>query len=36
MPDHPTAVTLLAVAFYFFLGTRVAAVGGKFGLSSQR
>src|SRR5262249_20964945 len=30
MPYHTAIVTLLAVAFYFFLATRVAAARGKF------
>jgi glutathione S-transferase len=30
MPNYTALVTLLAVAFYFFLGTRVAAARGKF------
>src|SRR5258708_2733103 len=32
MPRYTTIVTLLAVAFYFFLATRVAAAHGKFGI----
>ncbi len=33
MPYYTAIVTLLAVAFYFFLATRVAAARGKFGVS---
>lgn len=33
MPYYTAIVTLLAVAFYFFLATRVAAAHGKFGVS---
>ncbi|MBV9833753.1 MAG: MAPEG family protein [Alphaproteobacteria bacterium] len=32
MPYYTAIVTLLAIAFYFFLGTRVAAARGKFGV----
>ena len=32
MPHYTALVTLLAVAFYFFLATRVAAARGKFGV----
>jgi len=32
MPRYTALVTLLAIAFYFFLGTRVAAARGKFGV----
>ena len=32
MPYYTAVVTLLAVAFYFFLATRVAAAHGKFGV----
>ncbi len=32
MPHYTAVVTLLAVAFYFFLATRVAAARGKFGV----
>jgi glutathione S-transferase len=32
MPYYTAIVTLLAVAFYFFLATRVAAARGKFGV----
>jgi glutathione S-transferase len=32
MPYYTAIVTLLAVAFYFFLATRVAAAHGKFGV----
>jgi glutathione S-transferase len=32
MPHYTTFVTLLAVAFYFFLATRVAVAHGKFGI----
>ena len=32
MPTYTAIVTLLAIAFYFFLGTRVAAARGKFGV----
>jgi glutathione S-transferase len=32
VPQYTTIVTLLAVAFYFFLATRVAAARGKFGI----
>ena len=32
MPYHTAIVTLLAIAFYLFLGTRVAAARGKFGV----
>ena len=32
MPHYTAIVTLLAVAFYFFLATRVAAARGKFGV----
>ena len=32
MPHYTPIVTLLAVAFYFFLATRVAAAHGKFGV----
>jgi len=32
MPLYTALVTLLAVAFYVFLGTRVAAAHGKFGV----
>jgi glutathione S-transferase len=32
MPYHTAIATLLAVAFYFFLATRVAAARGKFGV----
>ena len=32
MPYYTPIVTLLAVAFYFFLATRVAAARGKFGV----
>ena len=32
MPDYTAIVTLLAIAFYFFLATRVAAAHGKFGV----
>lgn len=32
MPHYTAIVTLLAVAFYFFLGTRVAAARRKFGV----
>jgi glutathione S-transferase len=32
MPHYTAIVTLLAVAFYFFLGTRVAAARGKYGV----
>lgn len=31
MPLYTATVTLLAIAFYFFLATRVAAAHGKFG-----
>lgn len=33
MPYYTAIVSLLAVAFYFFLATRVAAARGKFGVS---
>jgi glutathione S-transferase len=33
MPYYTPIVTLLAVAFYFFLATRVAVARGKFGVS---
>ena len=32
MPHYTAVVTLLAVAFYFFLATRVAVAHGKFGV----
>ena len=32
MPYYTAIVTLLAVAFYFFLATRVAVAHGKFGV----
>ena len=32
MPTYTAIVTLLAVAFYFFLATRVAVARGKFGV----
>src|SRR5204863_2613270 len=32
MPQYTAIVTLLAVAFYFFLATRVAAARGRFGV----
>ena len=32
MPRYTAIVTLLAVAFYFFLATRVAVARGKFGV----
>jgi glutathione S-transferase len=32
MPQYTALVTLLVVAFYFFLGTRVAAAHAKFGV----
>lgn len=32
MPQYTALVTLLAVAFYFFVATRVAAARGKFGV----
>jgi glutathione S-transferase len=32
MPHYTAIVTLLAIAFYFFLATRVAAAHGKFGV----
>jgi glutathione S-transferase len=32
MPHYTAIVTLLAVAFYFFLATRVAAARGRFGV----
>jgi glutathione S-transferase len=32
MPYHTAIVTLLVVAFYFFLATRVAVAHGKFGV----
>ncbi len=32
MPQYTALVTLLAVVFYVFLGTRVAAAHGKFGV----
>jgi glutathione S-transferase len=32
MPHYTAIVTLLAVAFYFFLATRVAVARGKFGV----
>ena len=32
MPHYPAAVTLLAVALYFFISTRVAAARAKFGV----
>ncbi len=32
MPYYTAIVTLLAIAFYFFLGTRVAVARGKFGI----
>jgi glutathione S-transferase len=32
MPHYTALVTLLAVAFYFFVATRVAAAHGKFGV----
>jgi hypothetical protein len=32
MPRHTAIVTLLAVALYFFLATRVAVARGKFGV----
>lgn len=32
MPHYTAIVTLLAVAFYFFLATRVAVAHGKFGV----
>lgn len=32
MPRYTAIVTLLAVAFYFFLATRVAVAHGKFGI----
>jgi len=31
MPQYTAIVTLLAVAYYFFLATRVAAARGRFG-----
>jgi glutathione S-transferase len=33
MPNYTAIVTLLAVALYFFLATRVAAARGKYGVS---
>ena len=33
MPRYTAIVTLLAVAFYFFLATRVAGARGKFGVA---
>ena len=33
MPNYTAIVTLLGVALYFFLATRVAAARGKFGVS---
>jgi glutathione S-transferase len=33
MPHYTAIVTLLAVAFYFFLATRVAVAHGRFGVS---
>jgi len=33
MPLYTAIVTLLAVAFYFFLATRVAAAHSRFGVS---
>jgi hypothetical protein len=32
MPNYTAIVTLLAIAFYFFLATRVAQARGKFGI----
>jgi glutathione S-transferase len=32
MPHYTAMATLLAVAFYFFIATRVAAARGKFGV----
>jgi glutathione S-transferase len=32
MPHYTALVTLLAIAFYFFLATRVAAAHGRFGI----
>jgi glutathione S-transferase len=32
MPSYSAIVTLLAIAFYFFLATRVAVAHGKFGI----
>jgi glutathione S-transferase len=32
MPYYTAIVTLLAIAFYFFLGTRVAVARGRFGV----
>jgi glutathione S-transferase len=32
MPNYTAIVTLLAIAFYFFLATRVAVAHGKFGV----
>ena len=32
MPHYTAMVTLLAIAFYFFLATRVAAAHGRFGV----
>ena len=32
MPSYTAIVTLLAIAFYFFLATRVAAAHGRFGV----
>jgi glutathione S-transferase len=32
MPHYTAIVTFLAIAFYFFLATRVAAAHGKFGV----
>lgn len=32
MPKYTAAITLLAIAFYFFLATQVAAAHGRFGV----
>ena len=36
MPYYTAIVTLFAVAFYFFLATRVAVVRGKFNVNLVR
>jgi len=33
MPDYTAIVTLVAIAFYFFLATRVAAARGRYGVA---
>ena len=36
LPIYTSIVRLLAIAFYFFLATRVAAARGKFGVNSRQ